>query len=190
MGKAKLTEQDFARAAAALSCSVAAIKAVTKVEAPKGGFLPDGQVTILPERHWFHRLTHGRWTATHPDISNPEAGGYGAEGQHQHDRLQRMTKLDRVNGLMATSWGKFQIMGFNHAAAGFPVLQAFITAMHHSEAAQLDAFVNFIKSDGVLWRALRLKDWTTFARLYNGKGYAKHNYHGRMADAFKLFGGT
>lgn len=193
MGKAKLTEQDFARGATALGVPVAAIKAVFEVEAPKGGFLDDGQVTILPERHWFSKLTGGAFDAKYPDISNPEPGGYGPEGQHQHDRLAKMVKLDRVAALKATSWGKPQIMGLNHDKAGFPNIQAFINAMSHSEGAQLDAFINLIRNQPLWLSALKYgvqtNDWSRFASRYNGKGYAKHDYHGRLAKAYRKHAG-
>lgn len=178
-----LIEADFARAAAALGCDVPSIKAVCQVEAPKGGFLPDGQVTILFERHIFHRLTNGRFGIS--DISNPQGGGYGAAGQHQHDKLARAVKLDRDAALKSCSWGKFQIMGFNHAAAGHPTLQGFINAMHESEGAQLDAFVAFIRNDPRMHKALRERNWSEFARRYNGPAYAEHGYHTRLAAAYE-----
>ena len=51
-----LTEADYAAAAGRLGCSVAAIKAVAKVESKGSGFLPSGEPRILFERHVFrHR---------------------------------------------------------------------------------------------------------------------------------------
>ncbi|MGH8028051.1 MAG: N-acetylmuramidase family protein [Pseudoxanthomonas sp.] len=189
MAKPKLNDADFARGASALEVDVPSIKAVFEVEAPLGGFLDDGQVTILFERHKFSQFTKGRYDRSHPHISNPEPGGYGPAGQHQHDRLAEAVALDRDAALKATSWGKPQIMGFNHALAGFPNLQAFITAMHHSEGAQLDAFVNFIRNQPLLLSALRAKNWSRFAARYNGPAYAKHDYHGRLAKAYRKHGG-
>lgn len=181
MGKV-LVEGDYVRAAEALGCDVAAIKAVCQVEAPKGGFLPDGQVTILFERHKFWQMTDGRFGVS--DISNPKEGGYGAAGQHQHDKLARAVALDREAALKSCSWGKFQIMGFNHKAAGHATLQGFMNAMHDSEGAQLDAFVAFIRNDARLHQALRERNWSEFARRYNGPAYAEHGYHTRLAKAY------
>lgn len=178
-----LTQSDFERAAAALSCEVRAIKAVCEVEAPKGGFLPDGRPTILFERHQFSKRTARRFDAAHPDISSVKPGGY-LGGLPEHGRLERAAKLDRDAALMSASWGKFQIMGFNHAAAGHPTLQGFINAMHESEGAQLDAFVAFIKDSPGLSRAIRALDWPTFARLYNGENYRINQYDTRLAAAY------
>lgn len=188
--KPVLTEADYARAALALKCPIAAVKAVCAVEAPKGGFLPDGQVTILFERHQFSKLTARAFDADHPDISNPKAGGYKG-GAAEHNRLALAARLNRDAALKATSWGKFQIMGFNYEAAGHASLQSFINAMHHSEGAQLDAFVSFVKKDrgGKTWAALTYgyvnNDWREFAKLYNGPAYAINRYDTKLAAAFK-----
>lgn len=188
--KPTLTETDFARAANALAVPVAAVKAVCKVEAPNGGFLHDGQVTILFERHQFSKRTAGRFDTAYPHISNPKAGGYvGGEGEHV--RLAQAVRLDRTAALESASWGKFQVMGFNYAAAGFDNLQQFINAMSRSEGEQLDAFVSFIQKDrgGRTWQALKSAvetgDWAPFASLYNGTGYARNQYDVNLAKAFK-----
>lgn len=192
--KATLTYDDFSRAAQRLRCDVAAVKAVAAVESRGAGFLPDGQPVILFERHIFHRLTKERWTDAqsrdgiwlYRDISNPKPGGYGAAGQHQHDRLAKAVALDREAALQSASWGMFQIMGFNWQVCGYPSLQAFINAMYRSEGDHLDAFVEFNISQG-LDSYLRNHQWSNYARRYNGKQYAKHNYHGRLANAWKRF---
>lgn len=184
-----LVESDFARAAERLRCDVPAVKAVCEVEAPKGGFLEDGQVTILFERHQFSRRTARRFDAQYPDISNPKPGGYGPAGQHQHDRLARAVALDRPAALMSTSWGKFQIMGFNFEPAGFPGLQAFMNAMHESEGAQLDAFVSFVLHER-LDDELREHRWADFARRYNGEDYVINRYDTKLAAAHRKWGGA
>jgi hypothetical protein len=190
--KPVLTLSDFDRAAQALGCDAAAIRAVCKVEAPLGGFQADEMPTILFERHKFSELTGGQFDRGHPDISSPNAGGYGLYS-NQHARLARATRLDRDAALKATSWGKFQIMGANHAQAGFPTLQGFINAMYDSEDAHLDAFVEFIRNDHrkhavsglTMLQALRAHDWASFARLYNGPRYAVNQYDVKLAEAFR-----
>ncbi len=180
----QLTEPDFARAAAALSCDVAAVKAVCEVEAPKGGFLPDGRPTILFERHQFSKRTGGKFDAAHPDISNPKPGGY-VGGAAEHGRLDRAASLDRDAALKSASWGRFQLMGFNHSTCGHATLQSFINAMYESEGEQLDAFVSFILANPGLTKAIRAKDWSNLARLYNGANYAINFYDKRLAAAYR-----
>lgn len=180
-----LTEQDFADAADKLGCSIAVIKAVCHVEAPRGGFLPSGEPTILFERHQFSKRTGRKFDISHPHISNPKPGGYKG-GQAEHDRLAEAVALDREAALESTSWGKFQIMGFNYAPAGFESLQAFINAMYQSEGRQLDAFVSFIQHEG-LASFLRNQQWAAFAKRYNGPNYAINSYDTKMAAAYKAF---
>lgn len=186
--KPVLTEQDFQKAAGELECPVAVIKAVCEVEAPRGGFLPSGEPTILFERHQFSKRTGRKFDISHPNISNQKPGGYKG-GQAEHDRLAEASALDREAALESTSWGKFQIMGFNYAPAGFGSLQAFINAMYQSEGRQLDAFVSFIQHEGL---AVFLRDcrWADFARRYNGANYAINKYDTKLAEAYAKFKGV
>lgn len=185
--KPTLNEADFQRAAEEIGCSVAAVKAVCAVEAPRGGFLATAEPTILFERHIFSRRTDSKYDVSHPEISNRTPGGYKG-GKDEHERLQIAASLDRDAALSSASWGKFQIMGFNAQPAGFKDLQSFINAMYDSEAKQLDAFVGFIESQG-LGRHMKEKNWAAFALRYNGKDYAKHGYHTRLAAEYKKAGG-
>ena len=185
MTKPKLTEKDYSIAAAAIDCSVAVIKAVCQVEAPRGGFLPSGEPTILFERHQFSKRTERRFDISHPHISNRKPGGYKGN-QQEHDRLAEAVDLDRDAAMESTSWGKFQIMGFNHEPAGFESLQAFINAMYESEGRQLNAFVAFIQHEG-LAVFLRRHQWAEFARRYNGVNYAINSYDTKLAAAHKTF---
>lgn len=178
-----LTEQDYINAAKELGCEVAAIKAVSEVEAPKGGFQVDGKPTILFERHKFHEFTKGKYSKEFPYISNQRPGGYTKD---EHARLDKAAKLDRTAALKSASWGKFQIMGFNHGLVGFPVLQDFINAMYKSESEQLKAFVKFIKANK-LDDELRDKRWSDFARIYNGRNYHINAYDKKMAAAYKKY---
>ncbi len=180
-----LVHQDYLKAANTLRCDVAAIRAVCEVEAPKGGFFPDGTPTTLFEGHKFSQFTGGKYDESHPTISYPSwtREHYG-DWTREKERLAEAITLDRTAALKSASWGKFQIMGFNHRAAGFPVLQKFINAMFESEAAQLQAFVNFVIHEK-LDDELRDRRWADFARRYNGPGYAANRYDTKIAAAYE-----
>ena len=179
---APLTDDDFARAAARLGCAVAAIRAVADVESAANGFLPDGRPKILFERHIFHRLTEGRFSNGHPHLSARTPGGYRG-GAREYERLGEALVLDRAAALKSASWGRFQIMGFNHALCGEPDLEAFVAGMVAAEAQQLGYFAGFIEGAG-LAGALRRRDWPAFARGYNGPAHAANDYAGKMARAY------
>ena len=138
MGKT-ISEQAFAEAAEDLGCEIAAIKAVAEVESRGDGFLQDNRPKILFERHIFSRTTGRKYDGSHPDISNRKAGGYQG-GAKEHDRLKEAMALDEEAALKSASWGRFQIMGFNHAACGYDSVQDFVAAMEESEDEHLQAF--------------------------------------------------
>jgi hypothetical protein len=178
---APLTGADYQRAAKAIGCTVAAIQAVADIESC-GGFLADNRPKILFECHVFSRLTGHKFDAAHPGISSRTPGGYSG-GAAEYTRLAQALVLDRPAALQSASWGAFQLMGFNHAAAGFANVEAFVAAMVSGQPAQLDAFVAFIKTKG-LADTLIHQNWPAFARSYNGPDYAKNSYDKRLASAY------
>ena len=184
-----LITPDFAAAAATLGCTVPAIRAVAKVESSRTSFDDLGRPTILYERHLFHKLTGGVFGAQHSDLSNPEAGGYGTFAS-QYPKLERAYALDADAALKACSWGMFQILGLNHADAGFAAIVDYVRAMCQSEGEHLKAFVSFIRANPGMQMALRNRDWTGFARRYNGPAYHENNYDQRIADAYWEVGGN
>ena len=171
-----------------LDCEPRAIDAVSRVEAgTSGAFLDSGEPVVLFERHIFHRLTGGRFDAKYPELSFPTPGGYGKVSE-QHGRLEHAADLCVAAGLgrdlalKSASWGLYQCMGYNHAAAGFQTLQGFINAMYRSVDDHLRAFVCFIRSNERMHEALRAKDWEAFKRLYNGP--ARNGYAAMIAAAY------
>ncbi|MGN6655342.1 MAG: N-acetylmuramidase family protein [Rhodanobacter sp.] len=178
--------QDYADAAALLGVEVAAIQAVAKVETAGSAFDDYGRPRILFERHYFHRLTQGRYDKRHPDISNSLAGGYG-KFSAQYGKLERAYVLDAVAALESASWGRFQIMGSNYRDAGFVSVQEFVLALARTEAAHLQAFASFVSANKGLHKALEKKDWAAFAKAYNGKGYKKNDYDSKLKNAYDKF---
>ncbi|HKY27503.1 MAG TPA: N-acetylmuramidase family protein [Pyrinomonadaceae bacterium] len=181
-----LNEDDYKQAAEQLNCEIAAIKAVAEVESRGAGFLPDGRPKILFERHKFHAFTGGKFDASHPDISNKKAGGYGMGGAHQWDRFNEAFALNPNAAIKACSWGKFQVMGFNFNICGFENLDDFRAAMSKSEGEHLKAFCCFIDSTN-LAGALRNKKWAKLAEGYNGADYRINKYDTKLAAAYKKY---
>ncbi len=177
----------IARAARRLDCAQAAVRAVVAVES-RGGFDAQGRPALLFERHYFHRLTQGRFSAIAPAISQPRAGGYGP-ARLQYHRLAQALELDREAALRSASWGAFQIMGDNHALCGHRDVTAFVAALCEDEGAHLDAFVSFVLASG-LAPALRRRDWAGFARGYNGPAYRRNRYDEKLARAYAARIGT
>jgi hypothetical protein len=186
MTKPQLTEQDFQRAADILGCDVPAIKAVAEVESKGDGFYDDGFPTILFERHVFAKKTGGRFNRSHPEISSWTPGGYGPAGGNQRRKFNIAFRLDPIAAMLACSWGKFQVMGFNYRVCGFDDVGSFVDAMKESEGRHLDAFVAYIIKNN-LAGPLRRHDWKRVAAGYNGAGYRKNRYDEKMAAAFDKY---
>jgi hypothetical protein len=89
-------------------------------------------------------LTGGLYDASHPDISAPSEGGYGAGGANQYNRLAEAVTLDRQSALKSASWGLGQVLGLNYTSAGFADVEAMVAAMVVSEDNQLAAMAAFL----------------------------------------------
>ena len=161
----------------------------TETDPPYGGFWGDGRPQILFERHIFSRLTNHRFDQTHPSISSPTPGGYGASGAHQYARLAEATQLDETAALQAASWGIGQTLGENYHEVGFVTPQEMAKQMYYSEDQQLLAAAREILSSHIAG-ALATHDWKAFASIYNGPTYAKNNYDSHLQSWYaKLVNG-
>lgn len=171
---------DVRRIAAEFGVEPAVLAAVIEVEsAPLGTFGADGRPVILFEPHIFSRRTNRRYDASHPAVSYPTWGGrpYPRTQADRWAQLQEAYALDPENALASASWGRFQIMGMNHAAAGFESPGAFVTFLSQSDANNIVAMMRFVRSNNLLDELVR-KDWEGFARGYNGSGQVER--YGRM----------
>ena len=183
-------------AAKILNVEPCAVKAVVDVESSGAGFLPTGQVKILFEGHIFWKELQKRgispkdFEAKYPNVLYPKWDKTKYKGGiREHDRLQMASEINREAALCSASYGLFQIMGFNFGMCGFQDITSFVEAHRKSEAEQLNAFCRFIKSAGLL-PALTAKDWTTFARKYNGPGYAQNQYDTKLKAAYTKCSGV
>ncbi|HEY0203825.1 MAG TPA: N-acetylmuramidase domain-containing protein [Acetobacteraceae bacterium] len=188
-----LSPGDIDATAARMGILRASVVAVLTVETGgAGGYLSDGsgRPRILCEAKRFGDGTGHRWDATYPNISS-RVNNYKlyAGGAAEYDRLAQMVNLNRPVGLESASWGLFQVMGSNWKLLGFESIEAFVTAMAASEAAQLAVFATFCERN-YLVQPLRDRDWPRFSRGYNGENYALNHYDTRLQSAFLLADGN
>jgi len=92
--------------------------------------------------------------------------------------------LDRKAADQATSWGAFQVMGFNWSRDRYKDVDDLINAVQ-TEWGQLDAFARYMEADPALLAALRSGNWPVVETLYNGGGYGGV-YAARLAAAAAL----
>ena len=199
-----LSEEDLLTFAQEFELELATVKAVNEVESRGKGFLLSGRPVILFEGHIFWKeltkrglnpalfqkestqdILYKRWTRKH------YVGGEGEYG-----RLQRAIGMSNSQAVedaayCSASWGAFQIMGFHHEKLGFPTVQAYVEMMNEHEREHLRAFGQFIKhtvSQGdTLLHWLQQKNWTKFARGYNGPGFRTNRYHTKMRRAYAKY---
>jgi hypothetical protein len=181
-----LTQRALDEASGIVGIPNAAMWAVIQVESSGAGYQPDRRPKILFERHLFHRATGGRFDASHPDISNPRAGGYGAGGAHQYDRIAEALALNRKAALQSASWGLGQVLGSNFNVAGFADVEDMVAKMVQSERHQLLGMFNFIDGNN-LGRHLKNKNWLSFALGYNGQNAEANGYPHKLETAFNAF---
>lgn len=68
----------------------------------------------------------------------------GARGpKTEFAQLEKARTIHEEAALRSASWGLFQIMGFNYAAAGFETVIEFVAAMETGEGASFLPFVGF-----------------------------------------------
>jgi len=183
VGGAPLTDGGLQAACSKLKTKAAELWAVifTETDPPYGGFFVDARPQILFERHVFQRLTGKRFDASNPEVSGDSGHPYGASGSHQYDRLSEALKLDPTAALQSASWGIGQTLGENYTEAGFASPYDLVTAMFQSENNQILAAAGEMINSGCA-KALAVHDWKTFARIYNGPGYAQNNYDAKLAS--------
>jgi hypothetical protein len=150
-----------------------ALNAVFLVESSGSGFDRNtGKIKIQFEPYWFRKYTGKR-------VPN------GVENQTaEWLAFTKACKTDALSALKSTSWGLGQVMGFNYKAAGYASVTAMVASFEENEYNQLRGMLNFIKSTPKMLLALQTKDWSTFAKYYNGPQYKDFHYDTRLAEAY------
>lgn len=177
-----ITVAELGAFATRLGCTVRQLAAMATVESSGNGFDRDGRPKILFERHYFHRLTDGKWS---PSIfSDAVAGGYD---------LNSWVKLALACGrapdaaFASASWGKFQVMGAHWHALGYASPFELAASTRAGEVAHYELLARFLEANGLTdeLRALsrNADDCRAFAKAYNGPAYERNAYHTKLARA-------
>ena len=184
-----LSKQQITDAASKFGLDYATVAAVASVESSGSGF---NKITKFPvilfEGHIFSRLTGKKFDMAYPSLSYPKwTKVYYAKDQvGENKRLQQAIALNRDAALQSTSWGMFQIMGFNFSFCGCDSVQEFVNKMCSSEQTQLEMFLTFVKNQNLIG-FLQKKDLASFARGYNGPDFKINNYDTKLAANYAKF---
>lgn len=193
----RVSEADFERCAIVLGCrDTRALKAVMTVESSGRGFASNGLVKILFEPHIFNRYTNGRYlnvkfNGDHRKViasKSWDKKNYPSSQDGVYQMFLQAMNLNYEAALMSASWGLPQIMGFNYNKCGFATVEDFVYAMTMNEAKHLEAFTRIIMSFGIDDELMEVPpDFDGFAYVYNGAGYKKNDYAGKMRRAYNTF---
>lgn len=97
--------------------------------------------------------------------------------------LNRAMKIHREAAQQAASYGAFQVLGSNYAAAGFASAEELRTAYDSGLPPQIESFVQLAEAWGAIDH-LRARRWASFAKIWNGAGYKKNAYDTKLAAAY------
>ena len=192
----RLTDARIAEIARENGIHPAALLAVKLVESgTRSGFLDSGKPQILFEGHVFYKylkanvksLNMTQLCAQYPNIVYPkwDKSKY-LGGEKEWTRLEKAREINVKYANYAASWGMFQVMGFNYKKCGCQSVNEFVKCMSSSQEQQLMLTLNFLKSSGLIAH-LQKRQWATFARGYNGAGYAQNKYHLKLQAAYNNY---
>lgn len=179
-----------------LGCEVAAVLAVIEVESA-------GQIyavvagrkepLIRFEGHYFDRRLTGaaRSRARALGLGHPDAGAVKnpASQSARWQLLNRALEIDAAAAFESTSWGLGQVMGAHWEWLGYDSVAHLVNTARVGVSGQMDLMGRYIEKAGLIG-ALQRRDWTAFARGYNGPGFARHGYHTKLAEAYRRRAGT
>jgi LysM repeat protein len=198
----KITRHDYEKAAQELGCEINVIKAIDMIESGgRSGYDSKSRPLILFERHIFSKRSGHYYDKTNPDLSSKisykpkkkgcqvskselETNYYSGSSDENYMRLAKAYTLDKNAALQACSWGRFQILGDNFKSCSYPSVVAFVAAQVKNEIGQLQAFIEYIKTNK-MQKYLKEKNWGKIAEGYNGKNYRKFNYDKRIKRAYE-----
>lgn len=192
----KLTDARIAEIARENGIHPAALLAVKLIESgTKSGFLDSGKPQILFEGQVFYKylkanvksLDMNKLCAQYPNIVYPKwdrSKYFG--GEKEWTRLEQARKINMKYANYAASWGMFQVMGFNYKTCGCKNIDEFVEKMCTSQEQQLLLALNFLKNSNLMV-PLQKRQWATFAKGYNGPGFAQNKYHIKLQAAYNNY---
>ncbi|MDE6575521.1 MAG: N-acetylmuramidase family protein [Muribaculaceae bacterium] len=188
-----LTDAAYEQVASELGIETAAIRAVVEIETGRThkGLNEPGFPVINFDLPVFRKAAARRGINLNAYKSSPalkpvDSARYGGQQKAQRARLNAAMEIDSIAAIESTFWGMFQIGGFNWRLCGAPSREDFVEMMSRSEYDQLMLFANYIRNTGLL-KYLKARNWSAFARIYNGPSYASRGYHTRLAAAYKKY---
>lgn len=186
----ELEPADFEAFALEHDLEIPVVRAVVDVESGGRGFWNDGRPKILFEGHVFWRqlkergVDPNKYASDNPTILYPKwQRKHYKGGPAEYERLAAAKLIDEEAALCSASWGLFQIMGYHAPSLEYEDVIHFVDEMKKTEREHLDAFGRYLIRDDLV-KFLREKQWASFARRYNGPGYAENRYDEKLQKSY------
>lgn len=174
----------------------AKIRAVAEVESGGNGWLNDGLVKILYERHKFWKYNNDTSAPKSTFFNYPTGGNYTIDADNNDindswEKLLRACEFDPLAAFMSVSMGKFQVMGFHYALLGFKTPWDMMYSLVSDEKKHYELLVRYIKVNHLSKAFVAINgianNCRAFAAGYNGSGYVNFNYHVKIANAYTKY---
>lgn len=182
--------QEITSAAHKLGLEPAALLAVAEIESGGKAYTRiNGRLEPLIrfEGHYFDRRLSpvDRLKARAEKLASPKAGAIrnSVTQAGRWQLLARAAAIDRKAAQESVSWGLGQVMGAHWDWLGYDSVDALVAEARDGVAGQVRLMVRFVEKSGLL-KALKARDWTAFARGYNGPAFARHGYDKKLAAAY------
>lgn len=168
--------------------------AVIDVES-NGVLFADVAGTLLPvirwEGHYFDRLVPAEKRA-----AARKAGLAGAMGivknpasqVKRYDMLEKAAAIDEEAAYSSVSIGIGQVMGAHANDLGYDSAKAMFDTAKQGLSGQIELMLRYIVNNNLI-DELQRKDWSAFARGYNGPAYKKNGYHLKLKAAYESYTG-
>lgn len=172
-----------------------ALLAVIEVESA-GKIYADGVPGNMPvirwEGHYFDRLVPAekREEARQLGLASPQAGTIRNPSSQakRYEILEKAKLIDPEAAYSSISIGVGQVMGSHAKSLGYRSAVTMFNAAAKGFTGQVDLILKFIVKNNLI-DELQRKDWSAFARSYNGPAYKQNRYHIKMQQAYDSYVG-
>lgn len=166
------------------------IEAIMTVESNGDGFANYPGLGNYPklrfEPHWFNKYE----TKQPMPFTNNGKGYSSKASETNYVAFKKAMAINKNAAIKATSFGKYQIMGFHYKKLGYTKPEDFLNAMHIPLEQDLN-FIKFLEKNKILLQIISMKpeDITLdvlkkFAKSYNGSGNVE-TYAKKLQKAYK-----
>lgn len=161
--KLTISDKMFKDSAKSLGVDEAFLRAIAEKEGGSKGFYLNGKPVVRMENHILEKYFNGMGKSFDADAKY----GPNKVGSAEYDRFAAALKDNRNAAIYSTSFGAFQVMGFNAIPIGYKSLEEFFQKMSTSADDQFDAMVRFIKYKNLV-PLIKARNYAGFAKVYNG----------------------